>query len=283
MVEDMHAEEQRKMFTYNNMAQAVLGYHGARLGYTSLLDCMSDDAIQQEMLGALDEVSQALQAAYAFHPDDMERWINTVVEQVNNRMLGDTVQRICADPPRKLDRNDRLVGAARLAYAYGLPTPMLARAIAAALQYRESSDAGSVAVRQKIEASGIRTAVQEICGLSEAETMLARSIVEAYYRLPLELIWADKIKKAENLGFQYEKAYHGCGQCSFAAITDTLGNFDSQTFNAATGFSGGLGLVGDSTCSALLGGVLAIGLVYPRTRENIHGARQVKYRNFELT
>jgi mannitol-1-phosphate 5-dehydrogenase len=87
LVEDMHAEEQRKMFTYN-MAQAVLGFHGARLGYTALVDCMTDAAIQKEMLGALAEASQALQAAYGFSLEDMQHWISAVVAQVNNRMLG---------------------------------------------------------------------------------------------------------------------------------------------------------------------------------------------------
>jgi mannitol-1-phosphate 5-dehydrogenase len=282
LVEDMHAEEQRKMFTYN-MAQAVLGFHGARLGYTALVDCMTDAAIQKEMLGALDEASQALQAAYGFSSDDMQHWISAVVAQVNNRMLGDTVRRICADPVRKLDREDRLTGAARLAHAHGISTHYLARAVAAALLYHEESDAASSAVQQKIAQIGIGAVVRDVCGLTEAEAELAQRIVSAYYRLPLELEWAEKIAQAERLGFQYEQEYHGCGQCSFAAITDTLGNFDEGAFNAATGFSGGLALVGDSTCSALLGGVLAIGLVYPRTREHFSGDRKNKYRNFDLT
>jgi mannitol-1-phosphate 5-dehydrogenase len=282
LVEDMRAEEQRKMFTYN-MAQAVLGYHGARLGYTSLVDCMTDATIQQEMLGALDESSQALQAAYGFEPEDMQHWTRGVVAQVNNRLLGDTVKRICADPLRKLDPNDRLTGAARLAHAHGLTANALARAIAAALHYREADDAGSAAVQQTIQDAGLQAAVQQLCGLTPAEADLERAIIKAYHRLPLELYWKEKIEQAERLGFEYEKVYHGCGQCALAAITDTLDIFDEGAFNAATGLSGGLGLVGDSTCGALLGGVLALGLVFPRQRENFCGGRENKYINFDLT
>jgi mannitol-1-phosphate 5-dehydrogenase len=282
LVEDMRAEEQRKMFTYN-LAQAVLGYHGARFGHTALSACMADAAIQKEMLDALEESSQALQAAYGFTAADMQRWISGVTTQVNNPQLGDTVQRICADPIRKLHQDDRLVGAARLAHQYSLPNRALARAIAAALLYHDESDASSVSIQQTIEALGIRAAAQQLCGLTSAEAGLENSIVEAYNRLLLELQWTKKILQAEHLGFEYEKIYHGCGQCSFAAITDTLGIFDAGAFNAATGFSGGLGLDGDSTCSALLGGVLAFGLVYPRTRQNFSGARENKYTNFDLT
>jgi mannitol-1-phosphate 5-dehydrogenase len=282
LVEDMRAEEQRKMFTYN-LAQAVLGYHGARIGHDTLSACMADAAIQKEMLNALEESSQALQAAYGFTAADMQHWISGVTAQVNNPQLGDTVQRICADPIRKLDKNDRLVGAVRLAHQHNLPAHALVRAIAAALHYQDDSDASSVSMQKTIEALGIRAAVQQICGLTVAETDLEASIVEAYYRLPLEQQWAKKIEQAYQLGFEYEQVYHGCGQCSFAAISDTLGIFDENVFNAATGLSGGLGLDGDSTCSALLGGVLAIGLVYPRTRQNFSGARENKYSNFDLT
>jgi C_GCAxxG_C_C family probable redox protein len=278
----MRAEEQRKMFTYN-LAQAVLGYHGARFGHATLSACMADAGIQKEMLDALEESSQALQAAYGFTTADMQHWISGVTAQVNNPQLGDTVQRICADPIRKLDKNDRLVGAARLANQHHLPAHALARAIAAALHYQDDSDASSVSMQRTIEALGIRAAVQQICGLTAAEASLINSIVEAYYRLPLEQQWAKKIEQAYQLGFEYEQVYHGCGQCSFAAISDTLGIFDENVFNAATGLSGGLGLDGDSTCSALLGGVLAIGLVYPRTRQNFSGARENKYTNFDLT
>jgi mannitol-1-phosphate 5-dehydrogenase len=282
LVEDMRAEEQRKMFTYN-LAQAVLGYHGARFGHATLSGCMADAVIQKEMLDALEESSQALQATYSFTAVDMQRWISGVTAQVNNPQLGDTVQRICADPIRKLHHDDRLVGAARLAHQHSLPYRALARAIAAALHYQDDNDASSVSMQQEIKSLGIRAAVEQICGLSAAETGLIHNIVEGYDRLPLEQQWSKKIEQAYQLGFEYEQVYHGCGQCAFAAITETLGIFDEGAFNAATGLSGGLGLDGDSTCSALLGGVLAIGLVYPRARQNFSGARENKYTNFDLT
>jgi mannitol-1-phosphate 5-dehydrogenase len=281
-VEDMYAEEKRKMYTYN-LAQAVLGYHGALHGFPTLIECYADEAIRKEMLESLDESSSALQAEFGFSLDDTQKWIAAVIEQVSNRHLGDTVKRICADPIRKLEKNDRLVGAARLAHAHGLPAPALARAIAAALHYREANDPGAELLQRKTNEAGIQATMRHLCGLTTAESDLEEDILAAYVHLPLEIEWRAKIERAEKLGFEYEKTYHGCGQCTFAAITETLGVFDDGAFDAATGLSGGLGLDGDSTCSALLGAVLAIGVVYPRSREEFSGGRENKYKNFELT
>ncbi len=275
-VADMRAEELRKMYTYN-MAQAALGYHGALAGYDKLVDCLHDDHLRAEAEGALDEFSHALQAACGFSAEEMARWTADVIEQIDNPHLGDTVERICADPARKLANADRLVGPARLALQHGIWPHFLTRAIAAAFHYPDEF------IQSQVQSTGIRAAVRSICGLDESDQPLEDAIVQAYGRLPLELEWAAKARQAYELGFSYEKLYHGCGQCSLAAIQDTLGCFDPNTFNAATGLSGGLGLDGSATCSALTGAVLAFGLLYPRTRETFDDARENKYRVFAMT
>jgi C_GCAxxG_C_C family probable redox protein len=125
--------------------------------------------------------------------------------------------------------------------------------------------------------------VRELCGLNEAEEDLVRAIVRAYRRLPMEEEWARKAQQAYELGFHYEKVYHGCGQCSLAAILETLDRFADPAFEAATGLAGGLGLAGDVTCSALTGAVLSFGLVYPRRRAQFDGDRDNKYRTYAMT
>ena len=93
------------------------------------------------------------------------------------------------------------------------------------------------------------------------------------------------------MAFQYERTYHGCGQCALAAILDTLGEFDAvgndacaanAVFEAATGFAGGLGLAGDATCGALVGATMAFGLLSPRRRANFDGDRENKYRAYSM-
>ena len=66
------------------------------------------------------------------------------------------------------------------------------------------------------------------------------------------------LKKAYELGFDYEKTYRGCSQCVIAAIQDTLDIRDDSVFKASTGFAGGAGLSGIGVCGAFAGGVMLL-------------------------
>lgn len=71
------------------------------------------------------------------------------------------------------------------------------------------------------------------------------------------------IERAEKLGAEYEMKYHGCSQCVFAAVQETLGLNNKSAFKAATGLAGGVARMGE-TCGALLGGIMAIGILFGR-------------------
>jgi mannitol-1-phosphate 5-dehydrogenase len=281
LVDDIRAEETRKLYTYN-MFQAALAYLGARRGYDLVVKCMADPEVRAGAEGALDEASRALQAEYGFAADEMACWVDGVVTQTNNPALGDTVGRLGADTRRKLKREDRLVGPALLARKHDIEPKHLVRAIAAGLRFDNLDDPGTVQVQQRITAVGLPAAVREVCGLTEAEEGLVEAIVRAYHRLPLEEKWAEAARQAYELGLEYEKTYHGCGQCTLAAVLETLDQFSEPVFKAATGLAGGIGLAGDATCSALTGAVLVFGMIYPRRREQFDGDRENKYRTFAM-
>ena len=113
-VNDMRAEETRKLYTYN-MCHAALAYLGSLRGYDLTVDCLADPWVRAEAEAALDEISRALQAEHGFSADEMARWNAGVIAQTDNPTLGDRVARHGADPRRKLKRSDRLVGPALLA------------------------------------------------------------------------------------------------------------------------------------------------------------------------
>lgn len=94
--------------------------------------------------------------------------------------------------------------------------------------------------------------------------------------------WPQLAEETYRLGYQYEQTYHGCGQCTIAAILDTLKMKQDAVFRSATGLSGGLGLVGEATCSALTGAVMVFGLIYPRRRKKFDDDRENKYRVFSM-
>jgi mannitol-1-phosphate 5-dehydrogenase len=178
LVENMRAEETRKLYTYN-MCHAALAYLGALSGHTLTVDCLADPAVRAEVEGALDEIGRALQAEYGFEQDEMARWNAGVLLQTDNPMLGDTVARHGADPRRKLKRADRLVGPALLARKHGVAPFHLARVIAAGFLYDDPGDPGAVFVQERIAALGLPAAVREVCDLAEDEADLAEMICTA--------------------------------------------------------------------------------------------------------
>jgi mannitol-1-phosphate 5-dehydrogenase len=181
LVDDMRAEETRKLYTYNTF-QATLAYLGAGRGYDLAVECMADPQVRSEAAGVLDEASQALQAEYDFSAGEMVRWVRDVMTQSTNPVLGDTVKRLAADPGRKLNREDRLIGPTLLARKHGVGTKHLVRAIAAGLRYNDPDDPGAVYVQQRIAALGLSAAVREVCGLSNAELDLLEAVVRNYHR-----------------------------------------------------------------------------------------------------
>jgi len=282
-VQNMRAEEIRKIYTYN-MCHAVLSYHGYQRGYELLVDCLADEELEAEALGALSEVSSALRKEYGFTEEEMNSWVQGILIQTNNRTVGDTVVRSAADPLRKLKKSDRLIGPALLCLRNRIKPAHLIRAVGAAFHYYNEEDENSVKLAEVVRAKGIRIAIREFCGLGDEDfgKELASEIEQAYRQIGLEIEWHQKALQAYDLGFEYEKVYHGCGQCSFAAIAEVLGNFSPDVFNSATGLCGGIGLKNDATCSAFTGGAMAIGMLYPRRRENFDGDRENKYMSFDL-
>jgi C_GCAxxG_C_C family probable redox protein len=70
------------------------------------------------------------------------------------------------------------------------------------------------------------------------------------------------IGKIASRALEYDK-YSGCSQSVLLALQEELGIGDLESFKAATVLSGGVARRGE-TCGALLGGLMALGLVCGR-------------------
>jgi len=81
------------------------------------------------------------------------------------------------------------------------------------------------------------------------------------------------LQKAYEIAFNYERDLGNCPQCMLATMHDIFGIGDDEAYKAATGFAGGGALAGDGTCGALVGGIMAIGLVLGRDSEG-HKSRK---------
>jgi hypothetical protein len=72
--------------------------------------------------------------------------------------------------------------------------------------------------------------------------------------------------KVKNAGI-YKNRYHGCAPTAYALIADFAGMHFEDVFKALVGLSGGIGLVGNSSCGALIGAAAAIRLAFNLDRE----------------
>ncbi len=84
------------------------------------------------------------------------------------------------------------------------------------------------------------------------------------------------IKKAEELGVEYEAKYKGCGQCTFLAIVDALRwggleiipeDMEERLFSGICVMTGGVAMTGDGSCGAVTSSVLLMGIALGISRE----------------
>ncbi len=248
----------RKLYTYN-LIHALLGFWGQAEGYETVADCYGDPWIRRQAESALEEASTGLSAELGFSPEEMGQWNAGVRRLMANPHIGDRVERLVSDPLRKLSRDERLTGPALLALKHGRQPRVIARVIAYALH---SLGLGPEQARQA-------------CQLEPHEAELQRLIGRAHR-------WIAREREASSLGFEFERTYKGCGQCTFAAVQQALGREEDRVFQALTAFAGGFGLSGDAVCGALIGGGASLGLVRGRRRGHFDGDREPKYSAFAM-
>jgi mannitol-1-phosphate 5-dehydrogenase len=248
----------RKLYTYN-LIHVLLGFWGQAEGYDAVTDCFRDPWIRRQAESALEEATAGLSGELGFSAEEMSEWNEGVRRLMSNPHIADRVGRLVRDPLRKLARDERLTGAALLALKHGKQPRALARVIAYVLH---SQGMGAEQAKQA-------------CQLEPEDAELERLIGRAWR-------WIAREKEASALGFEFERTFKGCGQCTFAAVQQALGREEERAFQALTAFAGGFGLSGDAVCGALIGGGACFGLARGRRRGHFDGDREPKYSTFAM-
>lgn len=76
------------------------------------------------------------------------------------------------------------------------------------------------------------------------------------------------LEKAFESARKYERKYTGCAQTTIAGIFDALDIENDDVFRSASGLADGLGLTGDGSCGALVGGSMVIGYLFGREKKD---------------
>ncbi|MFA6631593.1 MAG: mannitol-1-phosphate 5-dehydrogenase [Kiritimatiellia bacterium] len=162
----------RKLYIHN-LGHAACAYHGYLRGHALICDAVSDPAVFDETLAVMQESARALSRRY---PEELGAaglavHVADLLRRFGNRALGDTVYRVGRDLSRKLAPGDRLIGGLRLVQAEHGDLAPVCRAIAAALRFAATDEAGQpfapdAAFRARLEQEGVTTVLCAHCGLN---------------------------------------------------------------------------------------------------------------------
>lgn len=285
-IDNIEAEETRKFFTYN-MAHAVYAYSGLMHGFETVTEAAGHAAVAYEVSEALNESAQALIAEYGFSRKEMDDWNKSIVANLTNPLLEDTLIRVGRDPMRKLAHRDRLVGPALLSKKHGLYPYFLTKAIARAFFFQCPGDKSTLDMQAILHREGVSSTLKNAAGLQK-DPEIVSMVKRHYHRLQVDPTAEDEpelvalYKKAYSKGFEHERDVHGCAQCTLASMFDVTGKKNDDIYRAASAFAGGVGLSGDGICGGYAAGILWMGTYAGRRLQFMNGDKLEQYKSFEM-
>lgn len=172
--DNFEAYVERKLYTHN-LGHAAAAYLGYRRGHEFIYQAMGDVSVRAVVESALRETGRALIRRHGFTPEEHQAYIDDLLRRFSNVALGDQVARVARDPIRKLGREDRLIGSARLAFRYGITPKMVCLAAAAALTYDHPDDEEALRLQGLIRDRGLSHVFLTVCGI-KPDSRVARLI-----------------------------------------------------------------------------------------------------------
>ena len=155
---------ERKFYTYN-AANGTTSFVGALLGYKVLAEAAHDEQILKILDGVYQETGKALSMKHGISLEEQMAFAKTSLNKLQDYTIVDSIERNARDPQRKLGKDDRLVGSARMVLSCGIRPENLCTAIACAVYYRNPEDSSAVALEKVVKEEGIDAVLEKICGI----------------------------------------------------------------------------------------------------------------------
>ena len=155
---------ERKFYTYN-AANGTTSFVGALLGYKVLAEAAHDERILKILDGVYQETGKALSMKHGISLEEQMAFAKTSLNKLQDYTIVDSIERNARDPQRKLGKDDRLVGSARMVLSCGIRPENLCTAIACAIYYRNPEDSSAVALEKVVKEEGIYAVLEKICGI----------------------------------------------------------------------------------------------------------------------
>lgn len=168
----------RKLFVHN-MSHALSAYLAYDMGEMDFCKAAALPQIRGCAKDAMENVAKALDAEYGVDMVEMNEYIEGLLNLYANEAMKETIERVAADPLRKLRKNDRLVGAALYADKWGSDPSSIVKGIAAALRYDAPEDESAVKLQQMIAEKGVEYIIENHMEIP-AKSKLAKMIAAEY-------------------------------------------------------------------------------------------------------
>ncbi len=168
--DNLFAYEEQKLFTHNT-GHAISAYLGYQKGYRYIWEAIEDEEIKDIVQKALMETSQALIKKHHFKEEEQYNLVKDLLRRFANKALGDTVLRVARDPIRKLEPEERLVGAARLTERYKIRPVYISKGIAAAIFFDHERDEEALKLSKIRKKEGVDAVLKNICKIDPKEDL----------------------------------------------------------------------------------------------------------------
>jgi len=176
--ENMKAWVDRKAFIHN-LGHATAAYSAYLQDSNSvyLYEALADKTILQFTRRVMDQSAQILRKAYPgeFTLDDLSEHIEDLLQRFQNKKLGDTIFRVGCDLHRKLGKDDRFMGAIRLAQEFDLPYDLILEAMSMGFLFQGQDEFGKMLPQDikfhKKLSSNPEGLLNQVCGIRKKNEM----------------------------------------------------------------------------------------------------------------
>ena len=188
--ENMKAWVDRKAFIHN-LGHATAAYAGYLKDPTTtfIYEALADNKILDFTRSVMEQSAQILRKAYPgeFTQDDLCEHIEDLLQRFQNKKLGDTIFRVGCDLHRKLGKDDRFMGAIRLAQELDLPSDLILEAMSMGFLFQGKDEFGKM-LPEDLEfhqkwVNKPDDVLDQVCGLRKNEEV--KSIKDKISRLKL--------------------------------------------------------------------------------------------------
>ena len=192
---------ERKLFLHN-MSHALCAWLGDLKEYNYIYEAIHDISILYICQTAMYESAIAISKKHAIPFPDISAHIDDLIYRFSNKALGDPISRVGNDVLRKLNKNDRVVGAINLCIKQDVPYGFICVGVAAGLIFLK--DPSGKSLEETIKETDFEKVLIDITGIESGSRPCA-FIKELYEMLLMKKSIDDIILKSQAFNISLQK------------------------------------------------------------------------------